>query len=671
MSQEKKGNAVQFSLLTGPFVGLLRAAEIMRGVSVLSDATFAEVEQSERLFTQFDAAAKPFKQLLDIYVSQFFGIKRADHFLRIYGTNAIAADISTMNKTDSKLFEDVRKLSEEKRFFHWDLEFPEVFINLETASWSENPGFDAVIGNPPYDVLKRNSSDKVLSYFIDFLRNNGKFRQIISPLLNLFQFMFFQAINNSKLNSRIGVIVPLSILSDSTTTGLRKILLEKHKIVDIQAFPQKDDDNNRVFKEAKLSTVIIILATNSSTSLLPCVLHSGKDIDENSPKFNIRIDDIKKFDPSYLMIPLVSSDGMEILNKLYTNPKISAFANCIKVFVGEIDMTLDRDCVQEIESEHELIKGAYLQRYWQREQPKQGQREWINLDLFNQKYQKSSKLSLYLQERIAFQGITGIDDNRRIKTTLVSAGFFLANSLNYVQILEISQINKIFILALLNSNFIEWRFRITSSNNNVNNYEIESLPIPKINFTTNSDRRQQGLENLINLYQQYQTDHQLDPILTQCEQHLNQQPEEADIIHDFLAYLAEQMIQLNQQKQTEIKGFLKWLERFIGCPVDTLKNKSKIQNYLGDYTKQQTLDPALDFGGLITILNQNKKLIKIDPNSRKDQEPIENEYQTSLNTLLPIKTQLKNCDNLIDEIVYQLYGLTPEEKAIIENSLNK
>jgi hypothetical protein len=131
------------------------------------------------------------------------------------------------------------------------------------------------------------------------------------------------------------------------------------------------------------------------------------------------------------------------------------------------------------------------------------------------------------------------------------------------------------------------------------------------------------------------------------------------------------MIQLNQQKQTEIKGFLKWLERFIGCPIDTLKNKSKIQNYLGDYTKQQTLDPALNFDGLITILNQNKKLIKIDPNSRKDQEPIENEYQTSLNTLLPIKTQLKNCDNLIDEIVYQLYGLTPEEKAIIEDSVSK
>jgi len=147
MSQDSGG---QFTLLSGPFVGLLRAAEIMRGVSVLSDATFAEVEQSETLFRSFDQAAKPYKRLLDIYVSKFFGLKRADHFLRVFDTNAIAADPKTMNAADAAVYDDALKLSDEKHFFHWDLEFPEVFIDLETASWKERPGFDAVVGNPPY-----------------------------------------------------------------------------------------------------------------------------------------------------------------------------------------------------------------------------------------------------------------------------------------------------------------------------------------------------------------------------------------------------------------------------------------------------------------------------------------------------------------------------------------
>ena len=43
-----------------------------------------------------------------------------------------------------------RGLWEQKRFFHWDLEFPEVFVDLAGRDWAEDGGFDAVIGNPPY-----------------------------------------------------------------------------------------------------------------------------------------------------------------------------------------------------------------------------------------------------------------------------------------------------------------------------------------------------------------------------------------------------------------------------------------------------------------------------------------------------------------------------------------
>jgi len=123
------------------------------------------------------------------------------------------------------------------------------------------------------------------------------------------------------------------------------------------------------------------------------------------------------------------------------------------------------------------------------------------------------------------------------------------------------------------------------------------------------------------------------------------------------------MIELNKQKQTEIKSFLQWLERFIGCQVDTLTNKSKIQNYLGDYYKDV---PHLSFDDLIEVLKKNTKKIKIDPIARKDQQALEKEYQDSLNTLLPIKEQLTRCDQLIDAIVYRLYGLTEAEIAIVE-----
>jgi hypothetical protein len=37
---------------------------------------------------------------------------------------------------------------ERERFVHWELEFPEVFVDVE------RPGFDAVLGNPPWDKIK-------------------------------------------------------------------------------------------------------------------------------------------------------------------------------------------------------------------------------------------------------------------------------------------------------------------------------------------------------------------------------------------------------------------------------------------------------------------------------------------------------------------------------------
>ncbi|MBC8277823.1 MAG: hypothetical protein H8E46_06300, partial [FCB group bacterium] len=51
----------------------------------------------------------------------------------------------------------IASIAAEMRFFHWEIEFPEVFTE-------EHKGFDAVIGNPPWDVMKPNSQEFFTQY---------------------------------------------------------------------------------------------------------------------------------------------------------------------------------------------------------------------------------------------------------------------------------------------------------------------------------------------------------------------------------------------------------------------------------------------------------------------------------------------------------------------------
>ena len=129
----------------------------------------------------------------------------------------------------------------------------------------------------------------------------------------------------------------------------------------------------------------------------------------------------------------------------------------------------------------------------------------------------------------------------------------------------------------------------------------------------------------------------------------------SDTVHDFLAYLAEQMIEMNKAKNGEIKGFLKWLKREIGTEIDTLSNKTAIKEY-HDH----------DFEHLLEVLKKNKSKLVIDPSTRKFQESFEKNFNESTTVLLPLKDKIRLTDNLIDQIIYKLYGLTDEEIATVE-----
>ena len=88
-----------------------------------------------------------------------------------------------------------------------------------------------------------------------------------------------------------------------------------------------------------------------------------------------------------------------------------------------------------------------------------------------------------------------MDTKKRLKFVECTPNDVLANSCNYITSYDSSQIQNLKIL--LNSYILNWRFKITSTNNHINNYELDALPLidfTQFSNTMNGDELKNNIE---------------------------------------------------------------------------------------------------------------------------------------------------------------------------------
>lgn len=176
------------------------------------------------------------------------------------------------------------------------------------------------------------------------------------------------------------------------------------------------------------------------------------------------------------------------------------------------------------------------------------------------------------------------------------------------------------------------------------------------NFITPESERKKLVEKGKMIYERFMKERDDKDIIELVGQLLDTKLEKNDVVHDFLAFLAEQMIEMSKKKQKEIKGFLTWLESYLGIEIDDLTNKTRIKSYHEN-----------SWEDLLEVLEQNRRSIdKVDITRREPQEKIRKEFEDSLSKLNPLLSRIQATDDLIDQIVYRLYELTEEEIKIVE-----
>jgi hypothetical protein len=234
------------------------------------------------------------------------------------------------------------------------------------------------------------------------------------------------------------------------------------------------------------------------------------------------------------------------------------------------------------------------------------------------------------------------------------------------------QIDISYILALFNSSLLNsWFANKYGLLMEVGIFKVNQIPIRHINFTTQKKVHPTLFEEGKTLYQKSLEKNTFQPIIALLENCLSHEPQQADVAHDILAFLTQQMIEMNKEKQVETKGYLKWLESQLkiqsgtegNTGIEVLTAKTQIKNYPGDYQKGEDYFPFDEFW---KILEKNKARIQANLKSRELYENIRSEYEKSLSKLLPLIEKLRKTDWLIDQIVYKLYGLTEAEIKIVE-----
>jgi len=550
-----------------------------------------------------------YKQAADVWLSRHFGNKLSDEdYVQMIGA---AAENRIGKVSDRPFFSRAQEIAARKRFFHWELEFPDVFFD-RFGRPLDNPGFDAVIGNPPYVRQEQLSENK--AYFKTAYAT-------YTGTADLYVYFYELAHRLLRREGRFGMITSNKFIRAAYGEALRKYLAENAHIAELIDF-----NDLPVFPDV---------------SAYPCIVLTVKEGDQQPTRY-LRVPSLK-FDSLFRLVDtmavklpsdaisgadwrLMSAEEYAILEKMErVSVPLKAWLGDGKINYG-IKTGFNKAFFIDAETRARLIaadpksaerikplvigedikryeieyKGRYLiftrrgvdiDRYpaikkhleqfeteltprppdwdpanqgpWPGRKP--GSYKWYEIQDSIDYYADFEKPKIIFG-RFMDHAMFGFDH----------AGEWFTNDAMYF-----TPLSNGYPVTLLNSQ-LGWLWLKHKCTDLRGKYiqvfiqDLEVFPIRRISFTTPKEERARLVEEGKRLYQEFLKTKDPVPILDlvkRClpkddEGNFSQAEEKSDVVHDLLAFLAEQMIELNREKQEKIEGFLEWLEAELEVEPD-------------------------------------------------------------------------------------------------------
>jgi type I restriction-modification system DNA methylase subunit len=210
------------------------------GIMEKETLTISDVREKKTIDHSVEDLKRPFKNVADAFVSSYFG-EAADDY------NTLLLEVERARHRSSVA-------AEEHHFFHWELEFPELFFDGRGNGLGSNGGFTLIIGNPPYANLQTLDRNIKLNY----LPNSPDWSAFYRGQADIHYFFIKRSLDLLSKNGLLSFITSRYWIEATYANTLRQQLLSDSAEIELV-----DLNNNTVFEDPSIHTSILSLRKSS------------------------------------------------------------------------------------------------------------------------------------------------------------------------------------------------------------------------------------------------------------------------------------------------------------------------------------------------------------------------------------------------------------------------
>ena len=341
--------------LAEPITRATRAAAPMQILEGLTDAEIAEAHRSAEVFAEIEAMTTPLNTFLSLVQAfEWLNIRdgKAALFNYFSGTFGDPIEIAAgtievvQEAKDGERFADLlgqaRRVAAEERFLNWQVAFPGVWSAWERAGL--HGGFDAVIGNPPWDRMKlqqvewfaarrraiamatraadrkrmiddlETAGDPLAREFADAsaraqtavhtARASGEYPLLSGGDVNLYSLFVERAMTLVKPDGMVGLLTPSGIASDKTASAFFKGVATEGRLRALYDFENKKVFFPDVHASFKFCVLVASPSPNDEPARCAFYCHRVAELDDPERCFPLTAEDFARVNPNTGTAPI-------------------------------------------------------------------------------------------------------------------------------------------------------------------------------------------------------------------------------------------------------------------------------------------------------------------------------------------------------------------------------